>query len=154
MSQNWFLQSLSSLRPLALSPPTVHIILILQQSTSCTRLNKNNTEGKIQTVVKKKKKLQTPKTFYEFIHNSSFFSVCLGWQVLLLSWRLPTCTQCNTGCTPHITSAWALLKSWTNWEISPKSSWESWSAGWPNFSWRVEKQKKIQKNTEIYYLWG
>lgn len=42
----------------------------------------------------------------------------------------------------HLISSWALLKSWTNWQISPNSSWESWSAGSPNLTLRREVQMK------------
>lgn len=43
--------------------------------------------------------------------------------------------------SPHTISDLAVLKSWTNWEISPKSSVESWSAGSPNFSCKKVTQR-------------
>lgn len=46
--------------------------------------------------------------------------------------------------SPQTISDLAVLKSWTNWEIRPKSSLESWSAGSPNFSWNKVTQRFLR----------
>ena len=46
----------------------------------------------------------------------------------------------------HMISVWALLKSWMNWQMSPKSSSESWSAASPNLT-LTRGGKKQKKNT-------
>lgn len=58
-------------------------------------------------------------------------------QLKIVPWTPVSLTSPENLCSHGVTSAHAFLNSLMNEDIHPKSSWESRSAGSPNFTWEL-----------------
>lgn len=147
-SQNWF--PLTSCRALA----SLHPSYLLRNEAHLY-----NTGGKNKTATKNINPCNILSSYqhYIFLHLTlpelwlRRWDLFVWWASVQRRW-LSICTQGNAYSTTHRISAWALLKSWTNWQISPKSSWESWSAGSPNLTLTREEKQKQDELTNLTNL--